>query len=144
MSRTVRFNNIPAIKAAFESNQGLEILSIKRGIIFETLDDFKLLFQGIAAAPKLQQLCLVLRSASAANEAMKGNEICRMLANALKDCQNTSLESVSINWRGYEFRDDKIWNSEVIPIVEFNRVRRLFQENKKVKLIRSDLGAPWI
>jgi hypothetical protein len=80
--------NFAAIKNALESNQGLESLKIINGIDIQALNDLKILFQGIAAAPKLRTLELEHMGAVSTHQQSE------MLATALIDCQNNSLEEV--------------------------------------------------
>jgi hypothetical protein len=54
-----------------------------------------------------------------------------MFSNALKECQNSTLECIRIFYVGLnDAFEEEIWTREVIPILEFNRVRRCFQENR--------------
>jgi hypothetical protein len=80
-----------ALKAALESNQGLEELSIMDVLESYTPDGLRLLFDGIAAAPNLRTLRLQYRSAY-----VTPRQIGKMFAQALKDCKNSSLEAVDI------------------------------------------------
>jgi hypothetical protein len=130
-------NDFPTIKAAFESNQGLEELYISSVFRIKSSVDLTLLFEGIAAAPKLRILNLELW-----NDCWDGGYvICELFARALTDSKNKSLEKVNVwsfdydHWNKEGCRDEeeeickKIWKQKVLPILNFNSERRLFREN---------------
>jgi hypothetical protein len=123
-----RAENFSSIKEACESNQSLETLFIDTGPCIRQTEDLKLLFQGIAATPKLRSLHFNLPDATS-RHALSPRQMSEMFASALKDCQNSSLESVKTFFIGSNCRYNEIWNREVIPILQFNRERRRFDEN---------------
>jgi hypothetical protein len=128
-SPSVSTGDIASIKSALNSNQMLRKLVIKGGLSIQQLDDLKMLLKGIAAAPKLRSLDLDI-------DCYKGNvsplQASEVFANALKDCRNSTLKLVKcFRVEGYDICNMENWVLEVTPILQFNRVRRQFQENKK-------------
>jgi hypothetical protein len=113
-----RSSDIPIIKAAFQSNQGLEELCIGGTVGIEQLDVLALLFQAIAAAPNLRTLQLRTRGMYSPQEQ------CEAFAMALKDSKNSTLESVDF----MNLCSEISWIREVAPILKFNSERRRFEK----------------
>jgi hypothetical protein len=143
-------NDFPAIKAAFESNKGLEELVVRHVLHIKRSVDLKLLFEGIAAAPELRNLEIYLWEDGRwvdvvwddrwEDDGVISNQgACELFVRALTDSKNKSLEKVRcFDFRGYNeerhFDEEeeickKIWKQEVLPILNFNTERRLFREN---------------
>jgi hypothetical protein len=122
--------SVEVIKAAFQSNQNLEQLLIF-GVLFIQVDQLKMLLHGIASAPKLRTLSLTLLWPVSEVQEVRPQEISEMLANALKECKNSSLEGFEdvFSVGQYHSWGEESWDREVAPIFEFNRERRLFREN---------------
>jgi hypothetical protein len=55
-----------------------------------------------------------------------------MFANALKDCRNSSLESVDSLCCEEYYHDEEVWNREVVPILDFNSERSRFQIDARI------------
>jgi hypothetical protein len=86
-------NDFLPIKAAFESNQGLEELVLDNIYLHKNqLDALKLIFECIAAAPKLRTLRIILDGVTASHQ----RTLTETLTTALCDSHNKSLESLSI------------------------------------------------
>jgi hypothetical protein len=122
------YSNVPAIKAALETNRNLKELYIFGGLHFKEPNEITLLFQWIAAAPKLRTPSLELYVTDASARKVSPQELSESFASALKHCCNSSLESVPVFYCSGVTWDNVIWNREVIPIFNFNQHRRLYKE----------------
>jgi hypothetical protein len=78
------------------------------------------LFQGIAIAPKLRSLDLQLKISQTLG--VSAQQLGEMLANALKEHQNNSLELLSIYHGQAQVR-----NQMITQIILFNSMRRRYQ-----------------
>jgi hypothetical protein len=78
-------SNVAAIKTALEKNTTMEILRIYVTVGDQDPNDFKLLFQGIAAAPKLHTLSLFIKDKN------MSAELSELFANALIQYENKTL-----------------------------------------------------
>jgi hypothetical protein len=116
----------PAIKAALQSNKHLELLYIC-GFYDVQPDELMLLYQGIAAAPKLHTVELNIDIYSI-NSCVSPRQHTKMFANALMNSENNTLVYVD-ELSLFKYRDEEVWCREVLPILQFNYHRRLFQEN---------------
>jgi hypothetical protein len=110
-------------KAEATLNKSLETLTLFGGLGNHLPDDFKLFFEGVAAAPKLHTLCLEIESDVLPHQA------CQMFADALKDCQNNTLQHIPRLSLGGDCISNEVWNQELAPILQFNREKKRFQEN---------------
>jgi hypothetical protein len=83
--------NLEVIKAALQCNNSLEELFIEcyPSMYIELANQLKLLSQGLASAPKLRTLSLKLDGPR--NGLVSSQELSEMFADALKECQNSSL-----------------------------------------------------
>jgi hypothetical protein len=123
------------IQSALESEPELQELEIHHGFVKQQPDHLKLLFQWIAAAPKLRSLKVdfgVKKEAAgtAAAVTVSPVEIARMIANALLESNNTTLESVH-TFGKYFFKGKEQWNADLLPLLQFNRFRRLLRKEKR-------------
>jgi hypothetical protein len=118
----------PKKKAAWNFNQGLEVLTIRGNIGIQQSHDLMLLFRGIAGAPNLRTLILERVCVFVSRR-----EVSEMFLNALIACKNYSLESATITRNGSVFLDTVIWERDVIPILQFSQQRRQFLAKAKVK-----------
>jgi hypothetical protein len=84
-----------------------------------------LLFQGIAAASKLRTLKLDFSDDDA--PAVSPQEQIELFAKALLECKNNTLEEVDCVLNSALHGDT--WKYTVVPILDFNRERRLFLED---------------
>jgi hypothetical protein len=111
-----RRSNFPMIKAAFMANQGLEDLRISGDIGIHTNIDVWMLFQDIAAAPKIRKLSLDLEGVQ-----MSFREQNLMLANALQICENNTLER--FHYLDCEFHccNEAALHPELMSILRLNR-----------------------
>jgi hypothetical protein len=106
------------VKAAFESNQSLEDLCIEDAIIIRDVNQLKLLFNGIAAAPNLRTLELKINDQASSSQKRR-----TIIADALIECHNSSLEYVKY----VVSSDSDACDEGVAPILQFNSERRIFQ-----------------
>jgi hypothetical protein len=121
--------NLENVKAALGSNQSLKQLEIRTNLSIGHSDQLNLLLQGIAAASKLHTVCLHLRDFNILVSAEQRSE---MVAKAMKECNTSSLVNFIDTYhleRCYWHKATN-WNQEVLSILDFNRERCLFQENK--------------
>jgi hypothetical protein len=101
----------------------------------QQLSELKLLLHGIAAAPSLRTLDRQVGCRDGHDCDVSAREASEMFSNALKECQNNTLECIRIFCVGlYDACKEESWTREVIPILEFNHVRRLSQEIRVVFL----------
>jgi hypothetical protein len=109
---------------------------------FKEPNEIALLFEGIAAAPKLRMLNLelFLTDDEASPAVVSSQEVSETFANALKFCNNSSPESVPVFDCGGASSDYAIWYREVDPILKFNNVRRLYKDNQRNCSIRKVTG----
>jgi hypothetical protein len=121
-------STVSRIKAALASNVALEVLCISGGLVLQN-HDLSLLFQGIAAAPKLRHLRLDI---TVRDRNVLQQELSELFADALKYCKNSSLENVTLRCNFLE-PDNKIWKREAAPILNFNHERRVYQEKLRAE-----------
>jgi hypothetical protein len=113
------------LQDAFLSNASLTTLDVQGDIGMHGLDDLAMLFQAIAASPKLRTLCLDIKVRSVT---VKPQKLSQLFANALKDCSSQSLERVTLKCNNTA-PNPKMWNRHVGIILQFNHERRFFLQS---------------
>jgi hypothetical protein len=129
----IKSGKMEDVKAAFECNRSLEELYISGSVFIRGANELNLLFQGIAAAPRLRKLHLQLCKLHVGASPTQTQQSA-MFSRALIDCHNNTLEGISdlsIGPKNWNLWDRVIWNRDFNPIIDFNRERRMFLEITK-------------